>query len=170
MNGALSFIIQQKKKKVYYPNDEESQQFADVYAAEAVSLMKSAQTDYAIMGGDMNNNPGNYAPTFELIEKSNFTVLEPDTETNVNRFEEDYKFRKIDFIFTLNKSLLKRIAQAISSFFRSTTVITTSQPQVVPGFDFTVEDNCSDHKPVKAIIMIQQQESTLSKLWHRIFK
>lgn len=159
--------VDKSDKSLYNKYDYENMSYATTYMAEAIKTVKEQNATISLIAGDLNNNPDNYDKPFKLIEKNGFDILEPDQETNVNRFDEDYKFRKIDFIFTPNKnfhSLLWRIWNSIVSFFFSTTIVSFEKAKVLDDFDFTMEKNCSDHKPVGTVIHIETKESTLKRM------
>jgi hypothetical protein len=127
--------------------------------------MDACQADCKIIGGDTNNNLDNYREVFDEINKKDFTILESNEETNVNRFKL-YKLRKIDYLFSsISAKFAKNWRTMIVSLFVSRTMIQVGKAEVLKGFDFTMDDNCSDHKPIRTIVQIQQT-SKIKQIWN----
>lgn len=155
-------VTRQKQSVAYHKEATENA------AQQNASLM-------TVIAGDLNNAPDKYLEPFTHMENAGYTVHEPDEETNVN-YSEELKYRKIDYIFTSEKqasptqsSFFRRMLTKITSiFYVSAPILTYSTPKVLEGFDFTVETNCSDHKPVGMTINVTYK-SSIARLWEALF-
>lgn len=132
-------------------------------ARQGASLM-------TVIAGDLNNAPDQYVEPFEHMQAAGYTIHVPDVATNVNHIEEP-KYRKIDYIFTsAQSSFFRRILEKIASiFYVSAPIVTYSTPKVLEGFDFTVETNCSGHKPFGMTINVTTYKSFIARLWEALF-
>ena len=157
-------IFKKGEDKRYGKRDQENIAHAKEYFAEALAIAQKQPADGAFIGGDMNNNPDNIVEPFVQAREAGYQLKEPPEDTNYLRGEG----RKIDFIFgpQLSLSFFKRIWRAIVSIFTSTTKMTITPPIVLTDFNFTVEGNCSDHKPVGVAIFITKQASLFSRIWN----
>lgn len=141
-----------------------------VYHREATKNAARQKANlFNVIAGDLNNSLGQYDGAFEHMVRAGYTTHKPDQPTNVNSGELEFKHRTIDYIFTGSSGFLTRVITKITSLFVSTPFVTYSKPQVLEGFDFTVETNCSDHKPVGMTINIQYKKSAIARLWERFF-
>lgn len=164
-------------QRSYNQTDEANAEYAKIYAQEAVGN-SNLQVDYALIGGDMNNNNENHGEPFNIIRTAGYEILEPDQETNVNYVDAisnpPYTFRKIDFLFAKGKenfvfdlpanlSFVEKIKYTFNRIWSSTPLVYVTPAKVLKDFDFTADKNCSDHKPVGTNILIAT--SVASKIW-----
>lgn len=149
--------------------DKRGKAQALTYSQEVLSSVRAAGSDYSVIGGDMNNNLHNYQEQFNLFANDNYTVLEPDRETNANPYdaaEFNYGFRTIDYIFASKKPLLQRIWNVVTNFFLLKESYKFSNATIPEEFRFgDIDGLCSDHLPVITVI---QRRATLSDLITKI--
>lgn len=159
------------KHRRYMLSDRINMASAVNYIKEVKGNLRIPRVIGTFMAGDMNNNPENQSAPFDRVRKK-YDILAPDQATYFQS-SDPYRYhdRKIDFVFVpkSTSSFLRRIWTAISTFFvcRKPVIITTPA-KVLPGFDFTVEGNCSNHKPVMTTITIIT-ESTISTFFNWLF-
>lgn len=149
----------------------------DRYINEAIFHLKTNYpAAFALMAGDMNNNPHNYQKAFDIIEEAGFQTLEPDEATDINGIEKDddlenprpfYLYRKLDFFFPLLPKI-SRISSIWSAFLSlfvcKTPIFTVSAAKVIKDINYSYAGNCSDHRPVVIDLTIKTQ-STIAWLW-----
>ncbi len=137
-----------------YRDDKKIRSYSEidrVYIKAGIEYLKEAcdnlkDQTYVVIGGDINNNPQNQPKQFELMQERGFEILEPDGPTNINRIDSDYRDRTIDFIF------VRQSKESSVSANATKVSLTKTAAKVLPGFDFTVEGNCADHKPVGTVL------------------
>lgn len=153
-------LFSKTQQKKYSNDDLQNIEWCVKYTREAIDNIKKIKSDFDVIAGDFNNNPHNDEQQFKMLQEAGYERLESDAPTNINSRDAGYRDRKIDFIFTPAKqiySLLARIWLVLTSFFISRTEFTVSKAKVLQDFDFTIEGNCSDHKPVVTTIKISTQ-------------
>ncbi len=155
--------------KEYSENDQNQSGYALTYARETIDLLNSVAVDGRIIGGDMNNNPDNFVDGFSVFENFGYETKDPGEATNVNYIDKEtynYGSRTIDYIFcAFQKSFLSKIWNVFYSILYPTFEVTASEAKVMDGFDFTIETNCSDHKPVAVTITINTHEALVTRFW-----
>ncbi len=160
--------------QLYHPAQEqrdirdlENKQRALAYAKEAVKAAKT-HAGCSFIGGDMNNNTDNYRKQFSVFEKAGYDVLETTQTTNINYGDliSGYKNeRKIDYLFAKGPSKIGRIWNKFISFFKTTVTMQTGGAWLLEDFEFEMDKNCSDHKPIKTTIIITPKKSKIAKIW-----
>ncbi len=156
------------QKRDYQKRDIEQIKAGIRYSEEAFDNLKDKV--FTVIAGDMNNNPQNQPVQFQHIEKRGFEILEPNEDTNINGYDPEYKDRKIDFIFIPKKTVMQCLNAKVQKFFVGQTILTATPAKVLEGFDFTVEGNCSDHKPVRTTLNVTHQASVISQLYQKALK
>lgn len=147
----------------YSKKDLDQIKYGEDYTKEAVNNLKGRSIK--VIAGDMNNNPQNQPGQFDFIKSQGFEVLEPNDITNINGYDPNCTERKIDFIFVPKQSVVQRLCSAVAAFFVSRASVTYSPAKVLDGFAYTLEGNCSDHKPVVTTITISNMPSTISRIY-----
>ncbi len=147
----------------YGKRDLDQIKYGETYIKEAFNNLK--RRSIKVIAGDMNNNPQNQPGQFDFIKSQGFEVLEPNDITNINGYDPNYQKRKIDFIFVAKPSAVQRVCSAVASLFVSRASVKYSPATVLEGFDFTLDSNCSDHKPVVTTITIDSLPSTISRIY-----
>lgn len=158
-----------KSYKIYNEHDKEQSSYAYDYTQEAIDNVESRYRGFSVVGGDLNNNPDNFKPPFDLMDAAGYQTLTPDVATNVNRGDPDYMHRTIDFLFAGEGSWLYRTINLIKSIFVSTPKFSVDAAKVVPDFSFTVGQCCSDHLPIYTTLKIEMVPSKISQIWNSIF-
>ncbi len=158
------------KHKQYDEHDKEQQGYAVTYAQEAVNLLANQWVDGALIGGDMNNNPENYEKGFVPFSNAGYWTYRADGPTNVNYIDKTsgYGLRIIDFIFSnFKRSLLSRVVNAVYSLFFTTFEVRAygiGEAALIQGFDFNLDSNCSDHKPVAITLRIETHLALITRV------
>ncbi len=161
--------------QLYHPDktqknipDLENKQRALAYAQEAVKTVKT-HTGCSFIGGDMNNNTDNYKEQFSVFEKAGYDVLETTQTTNINHGDLAYgdeKERKVDYLFAKGPSKIGKIWNKFISLFKTTITMQTLGAWPLKDFEFEMDKNCSDHKPICTTIIIKSRKSTVARIWH----
>ncbi len=159
-----------EEMKQRFEDDTAAMEYGLTYTEEAVENVKKHHVDFAVISGDINNNPENDERPFKYLEASRFKVHEPDQPTNINAADLNrYNERKIDFIFTSvqpSQPWYKKIGSAFRSIFFSSVSIEITEPKVLEGYDFTRNTNCSDHKPLGMTIKVIETTPKSQRLWN----
>lgn len=140
------------EERVYSLEDRERQAASERYVKIAMDLLQKQGADLSLMAGDMNNNPENYPVVFEQIKAGGYAVFPSYESTCLNRFEVSYPLRVVDFIFPKGKKTSRESLCTRASSSKNHLKITWTQPHVLEGFQWTPDDNCSNHKPVGMVI------------------
>lgn len=180
---SCEFTLYNPKSQEYHPfsmDDSQNQEKAWFYIEEAIQGIyhnNEGRSSCVLVGGDMNSNPQNYSRPFDRLKDAHgLKILEPVESTYVNSYDENYKNRVIDYIFAdyschvtdeEEPSILKRIWNAIVNFFMETRSYFITPAEVIEGFDFTVDGNCSDHKPIRATVSVPHP-SGIVMLWDNL--
>jgi hypothetical protein len=167
------------KEISYSKLDKRAKERSLDYIKKVAKKLAHCSVDCRVIAGNMNNNRGknNYIKPFDLLEKRRgYKILEPSNDTSINEFDNHYSnnikydLKVIDYIFFSDCiRVSKKLINFISSFFfdKNYFIFEIENAEVLNGFDFQPICNCSDHKPVRAILEIkaQTQLSTIHKIW-----